>query len=283
MKNTFKTKNKKKLLLHVCCAPDATTAYIILKDKFNVDFYFYNPNVHPRKEYERRLDATRKLANMWKVKLTEGKYEPEKYFQVVKGYEHLGEMSYRCFLCIRQRLFNTAYFAKRLGYEYFSTSLPTSPKKDFEMVIKSGGEAEQKFGVRFYVEDFKKNEGYPLSVKLSKELNLYRQNYCGCIFSMKEAMKQRERSKKERMEKLQNILRENDISFNIEIDPNEFTVTSDLINRIGFEVLKKLIPLIRPRTLIVEKNIYERYWAGRKNAKFGKFKVKIKILERTFL
>ena len=273
----------KKLLLHVCCAPDATTAYLRLKEKFDVDFYFYNPNVHPREEYEKRLDATKKLAKVWNVKLIEGLYEPEKYFQAVKGHEHLGEMSYRCFLCIRQRLFKVAEVAQELGYEYFSTSLPTSPKKDFEMVVKAGKEAQERFGVKFYIEDFKKSGGYPLSVKLSKELNLYRQNYCGCIFSFREAIEQREKSKKERMEKIQRILKENDISIELDVDPEEFLITHNLLNNIGFDILQKLIPLIRPRTLVVERSIYEKYWPERKNARFGKFKVKIKVLEQISL
>ena len=261
--------------MHVCCAPDATTAYLRLKDKGEVTMYFYNPNIHPRSEYIRRLEAARKLARLWNVDLIEGKYEPDEYFKAVKGYENLGEMSYRCFLCIRQRLLRTAELAKKLGYGAFSTSLPTSPKKSYQMVLEVGEEAEKSFGVKFIIEDFKKNGGYPLSVKLSKELDLYRQNYCGCIFSYYEAEEKRKESRRRRKEKLMELLRKLDLSEDFEIDQEELSVSGDLIKRLGLENFGEILKLARPKKLVVDVETYENFWMGKKNARFGKFKVRI--------
>ncbi len=269
----------RKVLLHVCCAPDATTAYLRLKKHFDTaDFFFYNPNIHPKDEYEKRLEATQKLAEAWDVKLIEGDYEPKRYFEAVKGYENLGEGSIRCFYCIRERLLETARIARKLGYDFFSTSLPTSPKKDFEMIAKAGKETEKAFGVCFFVEDFKKRGGYPLSVKLTKKLDLYRQNYCGCIFSLKEAEKTREESRKRRLQKLQKILSKLQIDLPSELDPEEFFVDEGLINQIGMENLGRILMLIRPRYLAVGEETYKRLWNGKRNARFKKFKVRLKIL-----
>ena len=266
--------------MHVCCAPDATTAYLRLREKGEVTMYFYNPNIHPRSEYVKRLEATRKLARIWKVELIEGKYEPEEYFKAVKGYENLGEMSYRCFLCMRQRLLNTAKLAKELGYDAFSTSLPTSPKKSYQMILEIGKESEERFGVEFVVEDFKKNGGYPLSVKLSKELGLYRQNYCGCIFSYHEAMEERERSRRRRMEKLKDLLDRLSIEEAFDVDQEELSVSGEFIDRVGLENFGEILKLVRPRRLIVDFETYEKFWSGKKNARFGKFKVKIVVKDQ---
>ncbi len=263
--------------MHVCCAPDATTAYLRLKEKGDVTMYFYNPNIHPKSEYIRRLEATRKLAKIWKVDLIEGKYEPQKYFEAVRGYENLGEMSYRCFLCMRQRLLETARLARDLGYDAFSTSLPTSPKKDYGMILEIGEEAERSFGVKFVVEDFKKGGGYPLSVKLSKELDLYRQNYCGCIFSYHEAEKKREESKRRRREKLVELLGRLGVDKTFEIDQEELSVDREFIENIGVENFGEILKLVRPRRLVVDAETYEKFWSGRKNARFGKFKVKLLV------
>ncbi len=266
-----------KILLHVCCAPDATTAYLRLSKDHDVTFYFYNPNIHPKEEYEKRLEAARKLASVWKVPMIEGEYEPEEYFEAVKGYENLGERSYRCFLCMRQRLMKTARVAKELGFDAFSTSLPTSPKKDFDMILRAGEEASKAFGIDFIIEDFKKEGGYPLSVRFSKELGLYRQNYCGCIFSLKEAMKTREESRRRKKEELEKLLRDLGLNLDFEMDPEKMEIDDDLIERMGIENLGKILRLIRPRTLVVNEHTYEKYWNGKKNARFGKFKVRLKV------
>ncbi len=268
-----------KILMHVCCAPDATTAYIRLSENHEVTFFFYNPNIHPRPEYIRRLESARKLAKIWSVKMIEGEYEPEEFFKAVRGYENLGEMSYRCYLCIKQRLFKTAELAKKAGYDAFSTSLPTSPKKSFQMVMEAGEEASRKLGVEFVVEDFKKGGGFPLSVKLSRDLGLYRQNYCGCIFSYREAQKQREESRKRRRKELEELLRSLEISMDFEMDPQEMEVDEEFIERIGMENFGKIVKLLRPRRLLIDKETYVKYWNGRKNARFGKFKVKLSTKE----
>ncbi len=264
-----------KILLHVCCAPDATTAYLRLREKGEVTMYFYNPNIHPKSEYIKRLEATRKLSRLWKVDLIEGDYKPEEYFKAVKGYESLGEMSYRCFLCIRQRLLRTAELAKEMKYDAFSTSLPTSPKKSYQMIVEIGKEAEKYFDVKFIIEDFKKNGGYPLSVKLSKELDLYRQSYCGCIFSYHEAKEKREKSIKIRSAKLKEVLESLGIEEKFSVGQERVIADLNLIERIGIENFGKILNLVRPKILVVDFKAYKKFWDGKRNARFGKFKVKI--------
>ena len=268
-----------KILMHVCCAPDATTAYLRLRERGEITMYFYNPNIHPKSEYIRRLESTRKLAKLWNVNLIEGKYEPVEYFKAVKGYENLGEMSYRCFLCMRQRLLNTAKLARELGYDAFSTSLPTSPKKSYQMILDAGREAEEVFGVKFIVENFKKNGGYPLSARLSKELELYRQNYCGCIFSYHEAKEKREKSRRKRSESLKRLLGSLNIGEEkFSVDQERVFADPDLIERIGLENFGKILSLVRPKLLVVDPETYGKFWKGRKNARFGKFKVRISVI-----
>ena len=268
--------------MHVCCAPDATTAYLRLSKENDVTFFFYNPNIHPPSEYKKRLDATRKLSRVWKVPLIEGRYDPEEFFKAVKGYENLGEMSYRCYLCMKLRLRETARRAKELGFDAFSTSLPTSPKKSYEMILKAGEEAEKEFGVKFVVQDFKKEGGYPLSVKLSKDLGLYRQNYCGCIFSYHEAKRKREESRRKRKRELKELLKDLGIDIDFEIDPEEMIVDEGLIEKLGLENFGKIVRLVRPKRLVVDGETYKKYWDGKRNARFGKYKVRISLKEPSF-
>ena len=175
----------KRLLLHVCCAPDATVPYLRLKDEYRVVAFFYNPNIHPRKEYERRLREAQKLANLWGFALIVGEYDAERWFAAVQGLEEEPEGGRRCEVCYALRLEESARLARELGCEAFATTLTISPHKRAEKINALGREAASRYGVAYLESDFKKKEGFKESIRLSRELNLYRQNYCGCSYSMR--------------------------------------------------------------------------------------------------
>ena len=265
-----------KILMHVCCAPDATTAYLRMKEKGEITFYFYNPNIHPPREYEKRLESVKKLSSVWSVPLIIGEYDVGSWYTEIRGYENLGERSYRCFLCMKHRLFKTARVARDLGFDAFSTTLPTSPNKVYEDVVKAGKEAQEELGVRFVVEDFKKKGGYPLSVKLSKELNLYRQDYCGCVFSLKEITIKREESRRKRRERLEKILKDLGLNAGLKLDPEEFVLDGEFL-QLNDEDLGKILSAVRPRKVVVDECVYRERWNGRKNLKFGRFKVRVEV------
>ena len=176
-----------KLLLHACCAPCSSAVLEKLADFFEITIYYYNPNISDKKEYRKRVNELRKFINefntKYEVKLLEGEYEPEVYNEIVKGMEDLPEKSKRCYYCYEMRLKDTARVAEKLNYPYFTTTLSISPHKNANWINKIGKEQEEKYNTTFLYSDFKKEEGYKRSVKLSNEYQLYRQDYCGCIYS----------------------------------------------------------------------------------------------------
>lgn len=179
------SKNKKKLLLHSCCAPCSTYVVELLRPEFDVTAYFYNPNIHPRKEYEIRLGEMKRICQRLGIYLVGGEYEVEEWFQRVKGLETEREGGKRCTVCFYLRLDKTAAYAKDCNYQYYATTLTISPHKDVKIINQIGRELQEKYGINFYEADFKKKDGFKKSCQLSKEHGLYRQNYCGCIFSKK--------------------------------------------------------------------------------------------------
>lgn len=180
------TDTKSSLLLHVCCAPCATHVVQLLKHDFEVTLYFYNPNIHPQEEYERRLKEMRVLAEKIGVKFVQDKYDLERWFKATKGYEEEREGGKRCEICYRLRLEQTARFAIEHGYDCFTTTLSISPHKKAAVLNSIGEDLACRYGLNFYSADFKKKDGYKISCQLSKEYGLYRQDYCGCIYSRAE-------------------------------------------------------------------------------------------------
>ncbi len=174
---------KKKLLLHICCAPDATIAIEDLADGYDTVGFFYNPNIHPDTEYEKRLDSTKSLADAAGLALKEGQYDDDRWFEAATGFEAEPEKGLRCEICFRMRIEETARIARKEGFEIISTVLTTSPHKDAEKINSIGQEIADAYGLEYLPTDLKKNNGFSRSVQLSREYNLYRQNYCGCIFS----------------------------------------------------------------------------------------------------
>ncbi len=183
----MQVQKKNRVLLHACCAICSGYPISLLKDiGYEPVVFFYNPNIYPKEEYLKRLEAERTLCKYHNVELIEGEYEPEEFFDRVKGLENEPERGARCDLCFAIRLEKAAQMAKELGIEEFTTSIVISPHKNFERVTKIGENIAQNIGLRYLAIDFKKKDGFLKTNKLSKELGLYRQNYCGCKFSIRE-------------------------------------------------------------------------------------------------
>ncbi|MBT7902915.1 epoxyqueuosine reductase QueH [Candidatus Woesearchaeota archaeon] len=177
---------KPKLLLHICCAPCSTTVIEQLKKEFELTLFFYNPNIHPQFEKDKRLEECEKLSKHHKIQLIVGDYDYKNWFNFIKGLEQELEGGKRCEKCFEFRLNLAAKTAKELSFDSFTTSLTVSPHKNSKTIHKIGKNSSKKYEIDFFEGDFKKNEGYKKSIELSKELNLYRQKFCGCIFSFEE-------------------------------------------------------------------------------------------------
>ncbi len=177
---------RERLLLHSCCAPCSTHAIKLLKQYFDLTVFYFNPNIFPDAEYEKRLGEQKKLCALWKIPVAEGEYVPARFYEAVKGMEKEKEGGARCEACCALRLEETAKRAKEGGFGYFGTTLTVSPLKNAEAINRAGRALEEKYGVKYLVADLKKKDGYLDSVRTSKELGLYRQHYCGCAFSLPE-------------------------------------------------------------------------------------------------
>jgi len=175
------------LLLHSCCAPCSSYSLEYLSQYFRITLLYYNPNISPEREYAARLNEQRRLIAAMplrhKVELVEGRYAPREFLEAVRGLEKEPEGGERCHVCYRLRLEEAAREAARLGTEYFSTTLTISPMKRADVINAIGREVAEKYGVKFLPTDLKKRGGYLRSIELSREYDLYRQNYCGCAFS----------------------------------------------------------------------------------------------------
>ncbi|MGQ9559062.1 MAG: epoxyqueuosine reductase QueH [Candidatus Oleimicrobiaceae bacterium] len=173
------------LMLLACCAPDATVCIERLSPEWQVTVFFYNPNIQPRAEYGRRLDEMRKVAHAMGVTLIEGPYDEDLWLAAVRGLEEEPERGRRCHVCFRLRLEATAKQAVSQGIGTFTTTLTVSPHKDARLICSLGQMAAAQFGVQFLAVDFKKKDGFKRSTELSRTFGLYRQNYCGCLFSLR--------------------------------------------------------------------------------------------------
>lgn len=177
------------LLLHSCCAPCSSYVLEYLSQYFSITIFFYNPNIHPDTEYQKRLKEQIKFIKHFpaknEVKLITGPYEPDLFFHTVKGLEQEKEGQKRCLKCYQLRLEKTAFQAFKLGFPYFTTTLTISPHKNAKLINQLGAQVASYYKIEYLFSDFKKKEGFKQSVLLSHQYQLYRQNYCGCIFSQK--------------------------------------------------------------------------------------------------
>ncbi len=180
-----------RLLLHSCCAPCSSYVLEYLSDYFSITVFYYNPNIYPESEYEKRVGELQSLLKRMPLKhpvsFLEGPYEKEKFYAVSKGLETEKEGGRRCMKCYELRLRAAAETAKDGGFDYFTTTLSISPQKNAQALNEIGLRLGEEYGVDYLVSDFKKKDGYKRSIELSREYDLYRQNYCGCEFSKKAA------------------------------------------------------------------------------------------------
>lgn len=180
-----KLEYKPKLLLHSCCAPCSTTVIERLKNYFDITIIYYNPNIEPFNEYEKRKQEQIKIIEKYNLKYLDCDYDNELFHEMSTGLENVPEKGIRCHKCYRLRLNYVASKAKENDFEYFGTTLTVSPYKLSNIINEIGIDLESIYNVKYLVSDFKKNNGYKRSIELSKEYSLYRQNYCGCIYSRK--------------------------------------------------------------------------------------------------
>lgn len=179
-----------RLFLHSCCAPCSSYVLEYLSRYFEITVFFYNPNISPAEEYEKRVEEIRRMIGEMEfvhpVKLVEGEYDPQVFFRMAKGMEHIPEGGERCFGCYRLRMEEAARLAKEGNYDYFTTTLSISPLKNAQKINEIGEELAEIYQVSHLPSDFKKKNGYKRSIELSGEYELYRQDYCGCVFSKRE-------------------------------------------------------------------------------------------------
>lgn len=179
-----------KLLLQSCCAPCSTTALNRLSEQFLITVYYYNPCLFPVEEFEKRKNEQIRLINELnkqlknKIEVIVPNHNEDSFLKIAKGLELEPEGGKRCYQCYKQRLGDTCQMAKQLGFDYFGTTLSVSPYKHADWLNQIGFELESEFGVKYLPADFKKQNGYLFSINQSKQLNLYRQDYCGCRFSL---------------------------------------------------------------------------------------------------
>lgn len=176
-----------RLLLHSCCAPCSSYTLEYLSRYFDITVYYFNPNISPKREFDKRFEEQKRLISQMpfknRVTLVEGDYNYDDFLEIAKGLENVPEGGERCFRCYKMRLESTARLAKEQGFDYFCTTLSISPLKNSQKINELGFGLEEKYGVKWLPSDFKKREGYKRSIQLSREYSLYRQNFCGCVFS----------------------------------------------------------------------------------------------------
>ena len=184
-----------RLLLHVCCAPCSTACLEQLTEAFQVTCFYYNPNIEPEAEFEHRLSELIRLTDEMPLQgvpeVIRGEYEHERFLELARGLEDVPEGGERCTRCYRLRLEKTAQAARDGGYDYFTTTLSVSPYKNAEKLNTIGATLAEAYGVPYLFSDFKKHDGYLRSIRLSAEYGLYRQDYCGCIYSKAQAARRK--------------------------------------------------------------------------------------------
>ena len=177
------------LLLHSCCAPCSSYVLEYLGQYFNITVFYYNPNIFPESEYTKRILEQQTLIGQMRVKypvsFIAGSYDKDRFYEMAKGLEHVKEGGERCIKCYELRLRESAWIAKSGGFDYFTTTLSISPMKNAARLNEIGLRLQEEYGVNYLISDFKKKNGYKRSIELSKEYGLYRQDYCGCEFSVR--------------------------------------------------------------------------------------------------
>ena len=189
------------LLLHSCCAPCSSYCIEYLSQFFYVTVFYYNPNIYPDEEYYHRVKEQQRFIKefptKYPVKFIEGDYDKSSFYEIAKGLEKEPEKGKRCHRCYDLRLRRTAAVAKEKGFDFFSTTLTISPMKDSQVLNEIGASIGKELGINWLYSDFKKREGYKRSTEISREYDMYRQDYCGCVYSYNERQLQKQATKME--------------------------------------------------------------------------------------
>lgn len=188
IENIKKELKKPQLLLHSCCAPCSTAVLEQLLPYFKITIYYYNPNTYPEKEYENRLIELKSYIEALnlqdEIEIIEPNYDSNEFYKIASGLEKELEGKGRCFECYKLRLEHTAQKAVAMKMDYYTTVLSISPHKNSKWINELGNKLGEKYGIEFLYADFKKKNGFKRSIEISKKYDLYRQDYCGCIYSM---------------------------------------------------------------------------------------------------
>lgn len=185
MAENLKKDSSKKIVIHACCGICSGYPISFLQDNgYEVVVYFYNPNIYPKEEYDKRLEAQKIICRNFSCELIEGDYNTQEYYDAVQGFENEPEKGLRCDICFKLRLEKTAQLAKNSGIDCFTTSMVISPHKNYEKLTKIGQEIAKEYGLTYISTNFRKNDGFLKTNNISKSLSLYRQKYCGCKFSI---------------------------------------------------------------------------------------------------
>ena len=179
---------KKRILLHTCCAPCAVHIAETLKNEYDVSLFFHNPQIFPAEEYAKRLLETKKIRKILGLDVIEGNRDYDSWLAVVQGYEKEPEAGKRCLKCFEFNLKGTAEYAKMHGFDVFTTTLTISPHKNSRIINEIGRNLSKEHNIEFLEENFKKNDGFLKSIQKCKQHNIYRQNYCGCVYSLKSSI-----------------------------------------------------------------------------------------------
>lgn len=181
------------LLLHSCCAPCSSSILEYLSQYFAITIFYYNPNIYPESEYQFRAqeqqEFIQKTDSQYPIHFIEGTYEPDLFFEMVRGLEQMPEGGSRCYKCYQLRMTEAAMLGKKLNFDYFTTTLSISPHKNASWINEIGKELEEQFGIKHLPSDFKKKNGFKRSVELTKQYGMYRQDYCGCLYSLRDREK----------------------------------------------------------------------------------------------
>ena len=182
--------NVPRLLLHSCCGPCSSYCIAALAEYFSVTVFYYNPNIYPAEEYEQRVREQerfiREFPTKHPVSFVAGQYDPERFYACTKGMEDIPEGGERCFVCYELRLREAAEYAKKEKFDFFTTTLSISPLKNAAKLNEIGARLEKEYGIRYLFSDFKKKDGYKKSTELSAQYGMYRQYYCGCVYSKRQ-------------------------------------------------------------------------------------------------
>ncbi len=211
LENLIEYKQVPTLFLHSCCAPCSSYVLEYLSEYFSITVFYYNPNIYPDEEYYKRVEEQKQFIrrfnennrNFHKISFVEGNYDKDKFYEMAKGLEQIPEGGERCFGCYELRLREAAEYAKELGMDYFTTTLSISPMKNAEKLNEIGEKLAKEYGIQYLTSDFKKKNGYKRSTELSREYGMYRQDYCGCVFSLREREQQKQERQKQQYRVIQ--------------------------------------------------------------------------------